>query len=766
MPTFSRGTAHRLRSSLLAAAVVMGVALGLPASGEAVTGHWAAAFGLQGAASSVGAAAVSGANAYIGGTFTSFAGQPPNAYGRIARWDGSGFKRMGTGLNGRVNAIVVLGTKVYAGGDFTAAGSVTASHLAVWNGSAWSSPGAVTTTGGGYSTVTALATDGTSIFVGGQFDHAGTTAARSIAKYTPGAGFEPLGDGVAGTVKALAWSAGTLWAGGSFTKAGSVSTSSFASWDGTGWSGYGTGLTSNSGASAESIAVDPVSGAVYVGGHFGHAGTTAAVGVAKLANGAWESIGDVTTSTGAEPHVYGLAFRNGVLTATGSFAVAGTATASNLATRSAGVWHQAGGGLPSSGAGRVATAYGTGVLIGGDFDGNAAHSPFLGDVGILAGNTWRSLGQGVQAANSTPGTVNALASDGNGGVWATGVFRQNGATPVNNIGHYTAGAWRPLGGGLFLGTSAGAAIGNALAPSGTDLYVCGRFDHAGAASAKNVARWTGSAWRALGNGLSGGDGTCGALATVGGKVYAGGGFSTAGTGEAKGLAVWDPATLKWSALPGNPGFDGSVKALAVLDDRWLLIGGGFSHVIFTGDVASRPMPHLLLLDTQSAANDGSAYSTIGGVDGPIVYSVKTDPAGNVYVGGQFTKAGVGTGGGTGTTANNVAAWSPGAGWRNLGTGTNGIVSAVEPSGTTLYAAGQFTGAGAATAQSVAAYPLDGTANWSPLGSGGLLGTYSGSAYGTGYGFALLGDGANGTWVGGRFVQAGATPAGSFTHWIR
>ena len=48
-----------------------------------------------------------------------------------------------------------------------------------------------------------------------------------------------------------------------------------------------------------------------------------------------------------------------------------------------------------------------------------------------------------------------------------------------------------------------AASSYALAVSGTDLYAGGYFTTAGGVPANCIAKWNGSAWSALGSGMSG-----------------------------------------------------------------------------------------------------------------------------------------------------------------------------------------------------------------------------------------------------------------------
>jgi hypothetical protein len=121
----------------------------------------------------------------------------------------------------------------------------------------------------------------------------------------------------------------------------------------------------------------------------------------------------------------------------------------------------------------------------------------------------------------------------------------------------------------------------ALAVSGTDLYVGGRFKNAaGLAKADYIARWNGSTWSALGaNGAGGGalDEEVLALAVSGNDLYVGGVFVTvAGLAGADYIARWDGSA--WSAAGSDRGegaLNGDVSALAVSGGD-LYVGGGFS----------------------------------------------------------------------------------------------------------------------------------------------------------------------------------------------
>ena len=62
------------------------------------------------------AVAVSGSKIYVGGSFTTFGGQPTGTYSHVAEWTGTKWVPLAAGVNGNVYALTVLGGTVYAGG--------------------------------------------------------------------------------------------------------------------------------------------------------------------------------------------------------------------------------------------------------------------------------------------------------------------------------------------------------------------------------------------------------------------------------------------------------------------------------------------------------------------------------------------------------------------------------------------------------------------------------------------------------------------------
>ncbi|MCA0268823.1 MAG: T9SS type A sorting domain-containing protein [Bacteroidetes bacterium] len=109
---------------------------------------WSALGG--GAQNTVFAIAVSGSDVYVGGGFTSvYSSGTTTVDGtlRIAKWDGSAWSALGGGAQSSVYAIAVSGSDVYVGGVFSSVYSsgtspvASTNYIAKWDGSAWSALG-------------------------------------------------------------------------------------------------------------------------------------------------------------------------------------------------------------------------------------------------------------------------------------------------------------------------------------------------------------------------------------------------------------------------------------------------------------------------------------------------------------------------------------------------------------------------------------------------------------------------------------------------
>lgn len=182
---------------------------------------------------------------YVGGPFGSAIKSDGTTLtvNNIARWDGSTWSALGTGVNGSVYGITVSGSEVFAGGNFTAAGSVSAAHVAKWNGS-WSPLTNLFGQNGVNGYVNSIAVSGNTVYVGGNFTAAaGTSGFTNIALYDASVPrWRMVGNGVNNIVVTTAANGPNVYVGGYFTQAGGTNANHMARWDGTNWSPLNSGL--------------------------------------------------------------------------------------------------------------------------------------------------------------------------------------------------------------------------------------------------------------------------------------------------------------------------------------------------------------------------------------------------------------------------------------------------------------------------------------------------------------------------------------------
>ncbi|MEN0004153.1 MAG: T9SS type A sorting domain-containing protein [Bacteroidota bacterium] len=253
---------------------------------------------------------------FAGGSFTTAGGQPAN---RIAKWDGTSWTPLGSGLNNSCNALAI-GTngELFAGGSFTTAGGQPASRIAKWDGSTWSTLGA-----GVNNRCNALAIGANGeLFAAGEFTAAGGQSASRIAKWD-GSSWTPLGNGFNDRCDALAIGAnGELFVGGFFTQAGGQSARRIAKWDGSSWTRLGNGLNE----ACDALAIG-ANGELFAGGRFTQAGGQSARRIAKWDGSSWTPLGN-----GFNDRCFALAMRaNGEPFAGGFFTQAGTQRANGVA---------------------------------------------------------------------------------------------------------------------------------------------------------------------------------------------------------------------------------------------------------------------------------------------------------------------------------------------------------------------------------------------------------------------------------------------------
>ena len=501
---------------------------------------------------------------------------------------------------------------------------------------------------------------------------------------------------------------------------------------------FGQGILGN----VFALAVSADGSDVYVGGTFTQAGGVSANYVAKWSTttSTWSALGS-GTNNGTTGEVYALAVSGSDLYVGGGFNQAGGITAKHVAMWNGTAWSSLGSGVFNGTTGNVyaLAVSGSDVYVGGSF---------MGAGGLISAknvamwstttSTWSALGSGTN--NGTDGAVNALAVSGSN-VYVGGGFNQAGTVIAKNVAIWSGSAWSSLGSGTNNGTD-GSVV--ALVLSGIYVYVGGEFTHAGTVNAQYIAKWNGitSTWTPLISGAANGTNNfVFTLAAMGNYVCVAGTFTQAGGEVVNHVAMWDDSTSTWtslgSGLDSNIGTNGTVDTLAVSGSD-LYVGGVFTQA---GGLSAN--------DVAKWSTTTSAWFSLGSGTGNNVWALAVSGS-DVYVGGYFRQAG-------GVSANFIAKWN-GTVWSSLGTGTNNGtngsgVTALAVSGSDVYVGGFFDHAGGLSANYIAKWSTT-TSTWSPLGSGT-----------TGAVFALTvsGDGRD-VYAGGTFTQAGGVSTNYIAKW--
>ena len=196
-----------------------------------------------------------------GGDFLTLGGTNANC---VARWDGTVWHPLGSGLDGSPTALLNYNGGLVVVGWFSQAGGLSVPGVAIWDGQSWAAlgngPGGVAlalyngqlVVGG--DTVASwdgsqwhqimkpgqLSVSAMTVY-NGQLIAGGTPIYSPTAPYAPivgwnGSSWQPLGSGPNNPVEHLMVYNGKLVVAGPFTKAGGIAATNLAIWDGSSWS--------------------------------------------------------------------------------------------------------------------------------------------------------------------------------------------------------------------------------------------------------------------------------------------------------------------------------------------------------------------------------------------------------------------------------------------------------------------------------------------------------------------------------------------------
>jgi len=430
----------------------------------------------------------------------------------VMRFESNSWQALPNGITSNVNDMVVWDDdgagpqrpKLYVTGTFVAAGSMTVNHIARWDGSAWTALGSglagLPATGGtslvGYND----STTGSALYVGGRFSSAGGVTAWRVARWD-GAQWSALGSGIATSnttdsnfVNTIAISdpdgAGSeqpaLYAGGTFVSAGGMTVSRLAKWDGSEW-------TDVPGADGEIRALLPTAlGGVpemFICGRFVEGDVLSLNNIGRFDGNQWEKVGHGTNESiqslvawdvdGAGPlprQVY----------AGGDFTQSGASALNRIASWNGSTWSALGAGMNDSVvyfealdgepgmpgslhcSGRFTTAGGSVANHVAEWDGTA----------------WSAVGS---APNSSVGPLRRYQDDEGFTLYAVGVFTFPGSPAVSQLARFAGGEWQPLAGGGAVSVASALMVSNV--GTGPSLFVSGPFSVAGGKQNVGLARY-------------------------------------------------------------------------------------------------------------------------------------------------------------------------------------------------------------------------------------------------------------------------------------
>jgi hypothetical protein len=334
----------------------------------------------------------------------------------ISRWNGSEWLALGDGVNAPVQAIEVgpSGT-LYIGGRILGG-------VGFWDGSRWQTVGE----GLENSEVRAMDSDSQgNLYAGGTFTSVTDPTINDVAVWN-GTDWSGLGSGVNGGVRDLVVdAAGKVFVTGQFLSAGSTPVNGVAMWDGTSWQALGTGIDGCCGGggfgTALAVQGDVGNGGVlYLGGPINSVDGVSVGGVAQWDGVSWSPLGDELGGFFLQELSVD---DNGILYAGGRFSVT---DGQGIARWNGTAWINV-GEVRLTNVREIAFGETGTVFAGGRFASGSSIS--YDYIAQWDGETWDGLDGG------TNDFVEALATSGDN-VFAGGFFTEAGGNPSWYIGRW------------------------------------------------------------------------------------------------------------------------------------------------------------------------------------------------------------------------------------------------------------------------------------------------------------------------------------------
>lgn len=512
---------------------------------------------------------------------------------------------------------------VYAAGEFTYAGTAQAKNIARWDGTQWNALGS-----GLDITANALVKDSSgTLYAAGSGGGGGGIGIgpSSNDMYTwDGTNWTPWASALPGrsTIHDMVvLSNGDIIVAGDFQGIDGVQINNVARYDGTVW----TPIDPNNEPDDDVFDITVTANGFCIGGYFENIGTKAAKGAACWDGRGWSPIG-----AGIDGNVHALhSLGNGEFLAAGQFRVG---SAYGLAKFDGSTWSGHAGGVAGGMVTNVRTLHegpNGEIYVGGSFTYVGPNRINSSNIGRLDGTSWTALGTGVREksriTNGMPLGVYAIASLGNGGILAGGFFTNASDAVAPNLAEWDGSQWSSYVNADSPYLGADGTVSTFAADANGDLYAGGWFGQIGTNGSAGISRFDGTTWQPMGSGLSGGVRT---IAIDANKIYAGGEFQYAGPNVVSWIGEWDGTY--WQ--PVGFGLNGPVNDMTIGPNGKLYAVGEFTladgHDV--GGVA--------VWDGSHWQSMGGGFAHVGtGSGGKEVNAVAVDDNGTVYVGGSFVQ---------------------------------------------------------------------------------------------------------------------------------
>jgi len=280
--------------------------------------------------------------------------------------------------------------------------------------------------------VRSLATDGQSIYVGGQQLSIAWWSNYSLARWQKDHwSYVPGGNQISGAVQAIAVQDNNFYVGGTITSVELLQVNNIAHWNGSLWDDMAGGVT-NDADNGMVARILPKGSDVFVAGTFSRAGNNSVNNIARWDGELWHDLGG-----GVNGPVKALAANGSDVYVGGQFTSAGGQAASNIARWDGQSWHSLGSGV--DGNVRSIAIQGSNIYVGGSFTNAGGQT--VNAIARWDGSQWHPLGNGLK------NTVNAVAV-GPEGVYAGGSFALVlGQYSAYNIAFWDGVSWTNLGSG-------------------------------------------------------------------------------------------------------------------------------------------------------------------------------------------------------------------------------------------------------------------------------------------------------------------------------